>query len=561
MKKILFVIILQLIGLLANSQTSIFEWAKQWGEISNDNGQSIVSDDSGNIYIVGDFQGTVDFDPGPGTYYLTGVGSWDVFISKLDALGNFVWAKQIGTATAENGRAITIDIMGNVYITGFFTGTADFNPGSGVYNVSSYGLDDIFILKLDASGNFVWVKQIGGISFDQSKSIITDLNGNVYTCGKFYGTTDFDPSASTYNLTPFGSWDIFISKLDSLGNFVWAKKIGGTNLEIVNSIVADSFGSIYSVGYFGGTADFDPSIGTYNLTAAGVSKDIFLLKLDSFGNFVWVKQMGGGNNDYGYSAFLDGVGNIYTSGYFFDTCDFDPGVGIYNLNSAGVADVFISKLDQAGNFVWAKQIGGLANEIGYSIAVDNFGDVYTLGCFAGTADFDPNLGVFNLSSLGLGDDDVFVSKLDSSGNFVWAIQMGGLTEDRGYSIDVDISGNIYSTGLFSDTGDFDPNSGVFNLTSIGQQDVFIHKMSQPPVGIQEYNSKNNSISLYPNPTTNNLTIETTKPTNISIANLLGQELFNSKIEKSQTIDVSFLSNGIYFVKDLPNGGSVKFVKQ
>ena len=188
-----------------------------------------------------------------------------------------------------------------------------------------------------------------------------------------------------------------------------------------------------------------------------------------------VSVFGGASSEYGYSIAVDSSGNVYTTGYFQGTVDFDPGTGTSNLTSAGSTDVFVSKLDSSGNFVWAKRLGGASSDYGYSIAVDSSGNVYTTGYFEGTADFDPGAGTSNLTSAGSGD--VFVSKLDSSGALVWAKGFGGTSNDRGQSIAVDSSGNVYTTGYFAGTVDFDPGAGTSNLTSAGGDDVFVLKLT------------------------------------------------------------------------------------
>ncbi len=185
------------------------------GGSDNDEGSSITVDGSGNVYTTGFFQGTADFDPGAGTTSLTSADSSDIFISKLDASGNFLWAKRMGETYEDRGRSIEIDGSGNVYTTGFFGGTADFDPGAGTSNLTSAGSSDIFISKLDASGNFLWAKRIGGTDIDWGLFIVVDSSDNVYTTGYFAGTADFDPGAGTTNLSVVGAWDVFISKLSA----------------------------------------------------------------------------------------------------------------------------------------------------------------------------------------------------------------------------------------------------------------------------------------------------------------------------------------------------------
>jgi len=391
---------------------------------------------------------------------------------------NWLWAKGMGGTNNDIGYSIAIDASGNVYTTGHFSGTVDFDPGIGVYNLTHGGC---FFSKLDASGNFVWAKEIFWQVIGYSIEIDTAGNGDVYTTGLFYGTIDFDPDSSgIFNLTAApGSFDIFISKLDSSGNFVWAKRMGGTGYDEGRSIAVDPAGSgdVYTTGRFSGTADFDPGPGVYNLTSAG-NYEIFISKLDSSGNFVWAKAMGGTDSDIAYSIAIDptGSGDVYTTGFFIGTVDFDPdSSGIFNLTSAGSYDIFISKLDGSGNFIWAKAIGGasVSGDIGYSIAIEpsGSGDVYTTGVFAGIVDFDPDTGIFNLTGNG-----IFISKLDSSGNFVWAKAIVGTNSAVGFSIALDPagSGDVYTTGYFHGTVDFDPDSmGIFNLTGNA---IFLSKL-------------------------------------------------------------------------------------
>ena len=226
-----------------------------------------------------------------------------------------------------------------------------------------------------------WAKSIGGSSYYRGSSIKVDASGNVYTTGNFTGTADFDPGSGTFNLTADAAGgDIFISKLDASGNFIWAKSIGSIGNDVGSSISVDASGNVYITGYFagfaGGTAaaDFDPGSGTFNLTSAG-DADIFILKLDASGNFVWAKSMGGTTNEYGTSIALDASGNFYTTGSFQGTADFDPGTATFNLTSAGSAgysDIFISKFDTSGNFVWAKSMGdSTLHDAGTSIALDS----------------------------------------------------------------------------------------------------------------------------------------------------------------------------------------------
>jgi predicted outer membrane repeat protein len=183
--------------------------------------------------------------------------------------------------------------------------------------------------------------------------ISIDEHGNVFSTGSFNGTADFDPSPATYSLTSAGYWDNYVIKLDTDGNFIWAKAMGGTLTDNSYGLALDTSGSVYTTGGFANTVDFDPGPGTYNVTSAA-SVDIFISKLDTNGNFVWVKHMPGTYVQYGMNLVLDETGNIYTIGDNLGTADFDPGAGTYNLSTSGYNDIFVSKLTATPQIYYVK---------------------------------------------------------------------------------------------------------------------------------------------------------------------------------------------------------------
>ncbi len=462
----------------ARAQDASFVWVKALSGDDSEQGNSVAVDYAGNVFTTGEYTGSVDFDPGPDTYELTGPGR-DIYASALDDAGSFIWARSFGSSATDKGHSVAVDSDGNIYFTGEFRGTVDFNPGPGNSSLTSTsGSEDIFVLKLDSAGAFVWVKQMGGISTDVATSIALDSDHNVYTTGYFSLIADFDPGTGTAQLTAAGDHDVFVSKFNASGNLVWAKRIGGTSHEDGRSLTMDSDGNVYIAGNFSGTVDFNPGPATTNLTSAG-DEDIFICKLDSAGNLVWAKRIGSVNDDIGISLALDSEGNVYTSGYFSGTADFDPSPSTLNLTPAGGNDVFVAKLDSSGNFLWAKQLGGPSNDFGRGIALDSADNVYTTGYFKGTADFDPGVATVNLTS-SAGSDDIFVCKLNSSGDYVWAKQIGGSDGDYGLALAVKSDGDAYVTGQFSGSVDFDFGPDAAILTSDGGNDVFVLKLASVP---------------------------------------------------------------------------------
>lgn len=442
-------------------------------------GYSVATDASGNIYTTGIFSGSVDFDPGAGVFMMSAgsQATYDMFLQKLDVNGNFLWAKQLAGDSSSAGYGITIDPASNIYLTGFFIGTKDFNLGTGVFHLMGQGAADIYVLKLDNNGNFIWAKQMGGNGAQGAIGISLDPSGNILVTGRYQLTADFDPGPGVYNLTAVGQYDLFAFKLDNNGNFNWANSAGGIQTEYSNSIATDISGNVYTIGHFAGTADFDPGPVVSNLVA--VNQDIFIWKLGPGGNYLWTKQMAGNSISYGTSLAIDASSNVYYIGSYSGTVDFDPGPGSFPLSSS-TRNTVVSRLNPSGELVWAKQIPGTSNQGNTfyhenDIAIDATGNVYTTGQYEGTGDFDPGNGINNLTSVG--GNDIFIQKLDNSGNFIWAVSMGGSSDDNGIAIAVN-NVHVITTGSFESTADFDPGTGVFNLTSNGQEDIFIQKLIQ-----------------------------------------------------------------------------------
>jgi hypothetical protein len=299
-----------------------------------------------------------------------------------------------------------------------------------------------------------WAVRFGGPSNDEIKSVASDSQGNVYITGDFWETVSF----GSFTLTSLGQGDIFVAKLDSQGNFLWARRAGGIGFDWGNSIAVDSTGNSYITGMFSGTADFAAT----NLVSDGVC-DLFVAKLDTNGYLSWAVQAGGSFNDEGRGIALDNSGNIFLTGYFYDTATF----GTHTITSFGNQDIFVSKLDNDGNWLWCAGAGGTSMDMGNSVATDIQGNVYAVGYFQQTATF----GATELTSLG--SFDLFISKMSPDGFLLGAFRAGGIGQDEATGITLDTQGNIYFTGYFGYSISFGP----FFLTARGQRDIFVTKMN------------------------------------------------------------------------------------
>ncbi len=486
------------VSIAANAQR--LEWANNMGgsNMSAQHSRAVTVDGGGNTYIIGDFQeGPADFDPGPGTENLLGVGERDIYIAKYDKDGNYVWAKSIGGKVTVMGIDIVTDELNNVYVYGRFTDTADFDPGPGMANLpATPGAIHTFLAKYDSNGNYIWAKGFGD---DVLGLRIVYEAQNVYVVGVFGGTVNFDPGSGTANLISTGTTrDMFFAKYDSAGNYVWAKSIGGiqANNEVMD-IALDGSGYLYLTGYFTNTVDFDPGSGTTNLTSTGRSSDAFLAKYDTSGKYVWVKQIECTYDVSGRNLAMDQAGNIYLGGTFRDTMDANPGSGVASLTTIRtLPNTYISRYDSAGNYIWAKNIesSGTSNAqvIMSGIDVDRVGNVYFTGTFRDSVDFDPGPGTYYLNT-DIVTDTVrpiplivirrpltayYITKLDSAGNFVWVRSTKNLakSDSQGEDLVLDKSGNIYATGYFSQRADFNPDDKNVILISGGVADVFLLKL-------------------------------------------------------------------------------------
>ncbi len=527
-------------------QTQTLSWVQSIGGPGPDEGIAITVDASGNIYTTGFFSDSIVMNPLNGSFGLKVSGISDMYITKSDAFGNLIWVKSIGGFEHIVGKSIVVDENENVYLTGFFLGEVDFDPGNGVYSLSNPGaFISAFICKLDQNGHFVWANKLEGYHWDEGYDIKLDSEGNVYTTGFFGGTVDFDPGPAVHFITAHGNFNGFISKLDKDGHFLWAKSLSNESIIGITDLAIDDSGNLYLTGEFDKTADFDPGPDVYNLTSNNI-RDIFLCKLDDQGDFVWAYNVGGSGQDSG-GAIAFNNGHIYITGAFRDTVDFDPGPGISSLISLDAYNCYISKYDTDGNFKWVKSISEADASYGGSLVVDHMNNIYVTGSFTGVANFNMGFGGPKLPSAG--KQDVFISKYDPDGNVLWAGTMGGLEVDLANAIECDQSGDVYTTGKFQGACDFDPGSGTYTLTSAGNSDIFIHKMSGSTVDIDQVEEGMFSLIAYPNPSSGLIIIESDSIHNLVVYNPLGQVVFQKNINSGiRSIELGNLENGIYFLK-------------
>jgi len=577
----------------------------------------IEIDPNGSLYFIGNFEDTVDIDPGVGVYNLISNGDNDVLNLKLSANGNFVWAKSFGGINDDNVSDLITDSNGNIYSHVYFTGTCDFDPGPGVYNLSSMANNSksAFVQKLDKNGNFVWAKAfvsldtLSGVS--HGKSIGIDSFDNVYCTGYFPGMVDFDPGSGIL-IPPSNAMGEYIVKLDSLGDYIWSKfstYAYSWGFADPYDIEIDRYNNIYIAGTFRGHVDFDPGPDTLLLNGH-LSGDSwpYIKKLTKDGDLIWAKSYGRGNSTVPVSITTDTFGNVYTIGYFKDSADLDPGFDTLvfytqsvNWSSKGG---YLQKLNLKGDILFAGVLeGNLGVSMGFDIAVKYANSIFLAGEFVDTVDFDPSSSIHNLVSANPPWASSYILKLSqckvltsdnviACDSLIWidgktyyqSTQSAYFTLPSSVGCDSVICLNLNipqidtTISLSTNGASFianqsnakyqwlDCNNGnspllgdtlqIFTPTVNGDYAVEINLDAcvdtSACVNISNVSIKETQLSmikLYPNPNSGKFILDmgSLKAREIRILNSIGQEIFNVKDKNSQLFNLN-LKPGVYIVQ-------------
>lgn len=397
-----------------------------------------------------------------------------IAVIPLPAQLNPVWVKKIGGNYYDWAGCMHRDSAGNFYLTGSFVDTVDFDPGPGTaIHISDSASQTMFLAKYDPQGNFLWAKDFAagtiGIGSGSGTSIITDHAGNIYLGGYWNYWMDFDPGP--VNVYAFSGADgAFVAKYDSLGNYLWVVRLNA-GCKRTENLLLDGDDNIIAQGIFSGTQDFDPDTSSAIITAASID-DIFVVKYDSSRNYIWAKDIDGGDVYYVNAAKMDAAGNIYLTGTFSSIGDFDPGTGVQMLYSNGSADAFFAKYDSACNYIWAKSVGCSDFDGSNFLTLTGQGDVLIAGSFNDTIIFNADTLIGNVYA-----SETYFAKYDSAGNFKWAKKTTCPNGSSGRCIQTDAAGNIFLAGTFHGDSDFDPGPGVVKLyaNSIGASNIYIAK--------------------------------------------------------------------------------------
>lgn len=371
----------------------------------------------------------------------------------------------------EAGHSVATDASGNVFVTGVFYSTTDFDPGEGVDNHTSNGNGDAYLTKFNSDGSYAWTETFGGSGYDAGIFVTISPSDVISVVGKYATTVDFDPGGGINSHTSNGSSDVFITMYTESGSYTSTSVIGGSQEDYILDAKYDSSGNLYLAGAYSSTVDFNPGDGVDNHTATGLTSS-FLTKINSDGSYGWTKTVDG--YSLAYSVSIDPSDYVYVSGYFRLTPDFDPGPGTDN-RTAAVADIYLSKFSTDGDYLWTKAMGGTTYDYGKVVTNDGYGNTYLVSRFALTVDFDPGAGVDNHTSNGI--DDIAVTKFNSNGDYLWTKTFGGTGDEDVYSGYSDSAGDLFITGVFGGTVDFDPGDGIASRTETSSYEAETYILS------------------------------------------------------------------------------------
>ena len=478
---------------IAQLRTSIpkYGWTATGGSAEYDGANDVVYDRQGNMYFVGQFMGTIDFNRTDGVDEHTSNGSWDYFLTKYSTDGSYDWTITLGGDGFEAGRTVTVDRDGSIIIGGDFTGpnfepgyVVDFDPSEGIDHHTTAGYTDIFTTKINADGTYAWTNTVGGGSYEAPSAVITDRNGQVGVTGYFMNTVDFDPGIGTdYRSGDPVYGDVFVTWYDPSGKYVTTRNFGAGSADKGYDLDIDSTGNWFVSGTYSRTI-FLEGLGSFT---AMENIDQFVLKITSEKTYAWFYAPGGAGNNWALGVAADNRGNVYaTGGFHAPGMDFDPGPGVDWHDTHGTPydyDIYLTKLTDNGGYLWTKTIGGYSGggvaELGRSVKIDPVGNPVITGRYHSQMDFDPGPGEDVRTPVPPnGDATIFVAKYTASGLYTWAATYGSIGWDESQDLDVNASG-VVTVGGYGSPTDFDPTEAVDMHPWEGSSDFFLQRLVDP----------------------------------------------------------------------------------
>ena len=359
-------------------------------EVAKTDINNIYTDSKNNIYLSGNFNGTVDFDPSAKSTLITGTGT-DGYLLKLSPLGELLWVNQDGSPGFDNAHSIVVDENDYLYTTAEFMDTIQLNGLNNekinLINTASLTSPNVFIQKLNNKGQTIWAKVLNTSIMSQGVGLCLDKKGNLYNSGFFIGKADFNPGKKEnyINSVSEDQLDIYVLKLTNNGDFVWVNTIGGVGNEMTFTVAVDTKQNAYISGNFSDSLIIK-ELGNKKIKSKGL-QDFFISKIDNKGKIEWFKSLGSGGQENGREIAIDSDNDLFITGFYSNTLEIKSPNYTKTLISKGNIDMFLLKMNSDGDYIWANRYGGEGNESGWSIDVDNT-HLYLTGFFSNTIEFN-----------------------------------------------------------------------------------------------------------------------------------------------------------------------------
>ncbi len=533
-------------------------WKKVLGKRGSSSVYDILTDTGNNIYIAGTFTGIDSI----GLTTVGSAGSTDIFIAKYDAAGNQLWIKTMGGTGADVPGKLAKDANSNIILTGYFNG----NALIGNQGFASAGRSDIFVLKMDSDGNYLWQKSFGGINYDEGHAVSVDNDGNIFITG-FFSTDVFFGSTQLSNS---GNYDIFLTKLDIAGNVLWAKKFGGTGYNFGNGLLHDGNGGVYLSGTYRGMAN----MGCSTFSGSTSSPRGYLARYSSIGDCLWVDSIA--NDDVDVTGIsLSPSGNVFISGTFYQSLD----ISNNHFTGSGAGDMFMAAFNPSGNNIWAKQINGSAGLIapvinagiqGVLFVGGTFGSQSVLQLASADISLEPGNAAGNLVSTNF--YDAFLASFTDGIVPLKLLSFTAVKKQQAVQLQWNTANEINFSRFEIEQSNDGISFGVFNVVNgKGNQanNSYTTQDNQPFIGYNYYRlkmidtdgkftyspvakiyfDKRNSIMLSPNPVKDIVTI--TGIQNIlsaSVMDMNGRLLISFSNIQNNNINVQGLARGCYLLQ-------------
>ncbi len=459
-----------------------------WAQEANTNGIEYAwevthDNSSGNVYIGGTFD--TNLSAKYGVSFTSTYGQDDGFLAKYTNTGIFQWALKIGGTNSDQVKGVAVDPSGDVYVCGYFTGTADFDPSASTFSLSSAGGKDGFLAKYTSAGLFLWAVNYGGAGDDEPWKMFADVNG-VYLTG-YYVTSPavFNSYGSVITKTTSsnaGNAEVFGAKYNASGVAQWVISGGGSKVDCGYNVVADA-NNVYFIGVYNSDIIFRNASGTASAVLQqqqNNKQQVFIIAYTQAGAYVWQNNITcsqGGKDVVGWTIAQD-VSNLYVSGYLEGDINFKwPSPTLtQTIIGGGGFDIFLAKLSKAGTFIWRTPVTGSGNgeQIGRALEVDNAGNVILSGNFKTGLDYSSVGGpAFTASGA-----DIFVTSYSNTGAFQWSVKAGNTGDDLVNGSAVDNTGGIYIAGDHANGAIF----GAYSLTpGSASSNIYVAKLGCDPL--------------------------------------------------------------------------------